>query len=170
MDTNVRRRQPDDLDACGAALAAVYESDGYPVEGTANAMRWLNPAGLLGAWVAELDHHIVGHVAVSAPQVGDDAVSIWLDQSTDQRDALAVLGRLFVLRSARGHSLGERLVRSAMADATSRDLRLVLDVMRKDEAAIRLYERLGWRQIGTAAHIVDGGQHVPAYCYVAPKP
>ena len=47
-------------------------------------------------------------------------------------------------------------------------LRLVLDVMEKDAAALRLYERLGWRLIETTSHDSGRGEDVSAYCYVSP--
>jgi ribosomal protein S18 acetylase RimI-like enzyme len=44
----------------------------------------------------------------------------------------------------------------------------VLDVMAKDAAAIKLYERLGWTRIGTTDHAAGNGNLVPASCYVSP--
>lgn len=166
----VRSRRIADLRACAVALAAVHESDGYPVEGIARPIEWLQPPRLLTAWVAELDDEIVGHVAISSPQHGDAVAALWTKQSGVERDKLAVMGRLFVVSSARGYSLGERLVTAAQADAANRGLRAVLDVMVKDQAAIRLYERLGWQFIGTTEHEFGEGQTTPAYCYVAPAP
>jgi len=64
--------------------------------------------------------------------------------------------------------LGKQLVRATSAYADERGLRLVLDVMEKDAAAIRLYERLGWRRISTTWHDSGRGEDVPAYCYVSP--
>ena len=42
--------------------------------------------------------------------------------------------------------------------------------MTKDAAATRLYERLGWRRIGTTKHDDGHGHTVDAYCYVGPPP
>jgi hypothetical protein len=47
-------------------------------------------------------------------------------------------------------------------------LRLVLDVMTKDTAAIRLYERLSWQHFGEVAHHFGAGEQFPAVCYVWP--
>ncbi|EGG49614.1 putative acetyltransferase [Streptomyces griseoaurantiacus M045] len=44
----------------------------------------------------------------------------------------------------------------------------MLDVMAKDAAAIRLYERLGWRQIGETLHHFGDSRAIPAMCFVAP--
>lgn len=40
--------------------------------------------------------------------------------------------------------------------------------MTKDDAAIRLYERLGWQPIRTATHTFGDGQQTDAVCYVSP--
>ena len=55
-----------------------------------------------------------------------------------------------------------------MSYGREHDLRLVLDVMAKDAAAMRLYERLGWRKIGETTHHFGNGESIPAVCYVAP--
>lgn len=164
-----RQRTSDDLEACAQALVRVHETDGYPVEGVADPIAWLTPPGLLAAWVAELDGAVVGNVCVTRPDIGDAAAHIWAKLDGESLSRIGVLGRLFVLPEARGHALGERLVTSAFAFGLREQLRLVLDVMEKDQAAIRLYERLGWRPIGTTEHHTEHG-NVPARCYVSPPP
>lgn len=47
---------------------------------------------------------------------------------------------------------------------------LVGDVMAKDQAALRIYERLGWRQIGTAMHDTGHDTEVPALLFVHHRP
>ncbi len=162
----IRQRTSHDLDACAQVLVAVHERDGYPVEGVADPHSWLTPPGLLWAWVAELNGRVVGHVSVSQPN-GEDAVDMWLNSSSD-RNLVGVLARLFVDPTARGHALGERLVWTATDEAHTAGRRLVLDVMTKDTAAIRLYERLGWRYLGSTCHEAGDDEFVPAYCYAAP--
>jgi ribosomal protein S18 acetylase RimI-like enzyme len=165
---SVRRREQADLSDAGAALVEVHRSDGYPVEGVDDPVAWLLSPHQIAAWVAELDGLIVGHVAVGEPQSGDAAATAWAAQSEKGAEQIAVLGRLFVHPQARGHALGEQLARTATDYAHEHGLRLVLDVMTKDAAAIRLYERLGWQRIGTTQHD-DGHAHtIDAYCYVSP--
>lgn len=168
VNTTIRVRADNDLPACAHALVQVHASDGYPVEGVADPVAWLTPPGLLSSWVAEVDGAVVGHVSVSEPR-GEDAVTKWIEQASVTEAEVAVLGRLFVLSQARGHSLGEGLTRAAMAHGYEVGRRLVLDVMKKDRAATRLYERLGWRRIGTTTHTFNGAAGVPAYCYVSPQ-
>lgn len=165
----IRPRTDADLASAGAALVDVHRTDGYPVEGVADPVAWLQPTGLITSWVAELDGEIVGHVAVSEPQPGDDAVRLWLEQSDDRIEDLAVIGRLFVKAAARRRSIGEQLAKAVATDENLRGKRLVLDVMDKDQDAIRLYERLGLKKIGVATHRFGDNQTITAYCYVVPQ-
>lgn len=162
----IRRRNDDDLGACAEALIEVHRTDGYPVEGVADPRAWLQPDGLIQAWVAD-QPPVVGHVLLTEPR-REDVVSIWTRHADNDGQAVAVLGRLFVVRAARHRSAGALLTRAAMTGAAEQGLRLLLDVMNKDTAAIRLYERLGWTRIGTAVHRYGNGQEILAYCYVAP--
>jgi ribosomal protein S18 acetylase RimI-like enzyme len=136
----IRRRTDADMVSAAAALVDVYRTDGYPVEGVADPVAWLRPTGLITSWVAELDGEIVGHVAVSEPQPGDDAVRLWLEQSDDRIEHVAMIGRLFVKSTARRRSIGEQLAKAVATDENLRGKRLVLDVMEKDQDAIRLYK------------------------------
>ena len=167
-DILIRARTAADLDAAAAALVEVHRTDGYPVEGVDDPYAWLVDPHQLAAWVAELDGQTVGHIALSEPQPGDAAATVWNDDTDNGGEPPAVLGRLFVLREARGHALGEQLVQTADAYARQHGRRLVLDVMTKDVAATRLYERLGWRRIGMTKHDDGHGNAVDAYCYVSP--
>lgn len=164
----IRPRQDSDLVQAGQALVEVHSTDGYPVEGVADPLAWLKPVGLMNAWVAELDGEIVGHVAMSEPQPSDDGARLWMEQSDDKAEDIAVLGRLFVKRSARGRSIGEQLARAAVTDSAAQGKTLVLDVMDKDQDAIRLYERLGLKKIGVATHHFGDGDTITAICYVVP--
>jgi len=95
---------------------------------------------------------------------------MWASTRDNTESSLAVVGRLFVVPAARRHALGDRLMRAATDYADDHGVRLVLDVMTKDVAAIRLYDRLGWQRIGTTQHDDGRGRLVPAYCYISPLP
>ncbi|MBP0461385.1 GNAT family N-acetyltransferase [Streptomyces montanisoli] len=156
-----------DLPGVAKALVEVHATDGYPVEGVADPEAWVSSPAVLTAWVAVEDERVVGHIAIMRP-LGEDAVALWRERSGETAERMGVLARLFVVREARKHATGETLMRTAMAYAEERSLRLVLDVMTKDTAAIRLYERLGWTNIGEATHHYGDGQETPAICYVWP--
>ncbi|MFB7647214.1 GNAT family N-acetyltransferase [Streptomyces sp. NPDC056084] len=164
----VRPFEADDLQGAANALVEVHETDGYPVEGVRDPQAWLRSDDVMAAWVAEAEGEIVGHIALMRPQ-GEEAVSLWIEQTGDNEEHVVVLARLFVVRAAREHATGRSLVEAAMAYANAKGLRLVLDVMTKDAAAMRLYERLGWREIGEATHHYGSGQSIQAVCYVSPE-
>ncbi|MGW9555461.1 N-acetyltransferase family protein [Nocardiopsis sp. NPDC055551] len=164
MTARIRPRTENDLPACAAALREVHAKDGYPVEGVDDALGWLTPPGLTAAWVAELDGKAVGHVLVSEPH-DEAAVMLWKEKS-DQ--PVYVLARLFVTPAARGHRLGGKLTEAAMQWAQERGHRLVLDVMEKDQKAIRLYENLDWARLAAIQHDV-AGTSIPAQAYVSPS-
>lgn len=165
----VRVRTDAELDSAAAALVEVHRSDGYPVEGVVDPVGWLSGTSVLRAWIGELGGRVVGHVSVSSPQEGDAAAQMWVDSQGGQESPVAVLGRLFVSSHARGHALGSRLLREAMSYADDAGLRLVLDVLSKDAAAIALYERLGWKRFGSTVHRIASGENFPAYCYAGPS-
>ncbi|MFB8088097.1 GNAT family N-acetyltransferase [Streptomyces sp. NPDC055992] len=164
----VRARVDGDLGAAAVVLAGVHASDGYPVEGVADAEAWLSPDGLIAAWVAEVGGRVVGHVAVNRARRGEDVARLWRERRGAPGDAeVAVLARFFVGREARGAFAGARLVAAAEGYARAHGLPLVLEVLTKDAAAIRLYERLGWQRIGELRHFF-AGRHFDALCFVAP--
>lgn len=165
----IRPRTAADLDPCAQLLVRVHERDGYPVEGVADPISWLTPASLVRAWVADLNNTVVGHVAISEPQPTDDAAQLAKDHGINS-DTIAVLGRLFVAPETRGQRIGYHLTRTAMDDAAHHKMRLVLDVMNKDTAAIRLYENLKWQYIGESTHHYGDGLKAEARCYLAPSP
>ena len=163
MTDRIRPRTDDDLPACTTALREVHANDGYPVEGVDDALGWLTPPGLSAAWVAESNGEVVGHALISEPH-GEDAVRLWKEKN-DQ--PVHVLARLFVTPAARGCQLGKKLTEAAMQWAQERGYRLVLDVMEKDQAAIGLYEALGWSVLGDVSHHV-GKRVIPARAYATP--
>ncbi|MEW2571358.1 GNAT family N-acetyltransferase [Streptomyces sp. NPDC047070] len=165
--TVVRPFEDSDLADAAAALTEVHATDGYPVEGVEHPEGWLRSDDVIAAWVGEVDGAVVGHVAVMSPR-GEDAVSMWTQQSGEPEERIVVLARLFVVKAAREHALGEALMRAAMSYGREHGVRLVLDVMTKDTAAMRLYERLGWQAIGSTSHRFGAGESIDAVCYVSP--
>lgn len=164
----IRDRRADDLAVLSRTLVAVHGHDGYPVEGVADPLAWLEPPGMIRAWVAELEGHVVGQVILTEPPVDDPAVALWATHAPDQGHHTATLCRLFVHPAARGRAIGSQLTKTATDHAAERGLTVLLDVMVKDAAAIRTYERLGWRRLGSVTHRFGDDRTEAALAFVAP--
>lgn len=142
----IRPRSPKDKDACVEALAQVQAADRYPVDWPDDPWGWLSPADLRSAWVAIEAGVVLGHVGLT-------------------RDTEIV--RLFVAPAARGQGLAAQLL-SSVRTAAGEPLRL--DVSSEGTAAISLYERCGWRRVGSsrADWINAAGEPALVHHYVSP--
>ncbi|MEV1333736.1 GNAT family N-acetyltransferase [Micromonospora costi] len=148
-------------------LAEVHECDGYPVNWPGAPDAWLTPPSVIGSWVAELDGRTAGHVGLSRSEAGDAAPGLWAARAGVNVDTTAVVNRLFVAPSARGHGVGALLVAQAVRAAQDRGLHPVLDVAASDTAAVALYERLGWQFLATVEQRWSPEQTVTVRCYAA---
>ena len=185
--TTIRPRLPSDLPSCASLLSRVYAHDAYPVQGVSHAVEFLSSPDTLAAWVAEAEESeaatsspprktnpILAHVSLSLPPPSstDPAVLLWRSHSQSPSGPVAVLERLFVDPSARGQGLAGELLRAASAEAAKQGLRVVLFALIKDEGAMRLYERVGWREFGRAVYGYRDGEgremSMEAVCFVGP--
>ncbi|WP_190082863.1 GNAT family N-acetyltransferase [Streptomyces longisporoflavus] len=168
--TLVRPRRSSDLPACVEALAGVHEADGYPTNWPEEPADWLTGGALIGAWIAELDGRVAGHVALCRRDADDVAPGLWSERQGVPIDRTAVVSRLFVAPGARGHGLGALLLARVVAEAGASGLDPVLDVVESDTSATALYERTGWRFLGTGEQHWSPRQTVTVRCYAAPEP
>ncbi|WP_371645692.1 GNAT family N-acetyltransferase [Streptomyces sp. NBC_00597] len=167
LPPSVRQRTDRDPGDCARVLTEVHEHDGYPVNWPDDPGTWLTPPSLIASWVAQLDGRIVGHVGLSWSSAGDAAPGLWSAHAGVSRDATAVVNRLFVAPSARGHGIGALLMARAVAEARHHGLHPVLDVVASDTAASALYERLGWQLLATVEQQWSPEQKVTVRCYAA---
>jgi GNAT superfamily N-acetyltransferase len=144
----IRVRRQDDVARCVQVLGAVHSADGYPLRWPADPSAWLAPANLLRAWVAEDDGRLLGHMALCSA-VGGGGAPLWSAASSLAPERLAVVSRLFVAPSARGHGIGAALLAHACAEAGRWGLRPALEVLAHDQNAIALYDRAGWRRVAS---------------------
>ncbi|WP_425825150.1 GNAT family N-acetyltransferase [Streptomyces fractus] len=162
-DTCVRARRSGDLAACVEALRAVHHADGYPTNWPKDPVGWLAGGDIVGAWVGCLDERVAGHVLLTPP-TPDDVAPTLVPAGT----SVAVVGRLFVAPSARGHRLGAALLNRAAREARRHGALAVLDVVATDSSAIALYERLGWRFLAEGQQAWGPDELVTVRCYSAP--
>lgn len=161
----IRPFVPADLEALAVVLKQVHEIDGYPVEGVKEPMAWLQVDNSVAQWTALSDGRPVGHVSISRPTRHDSAPSQFISHNPERENRIRVVGRLFVAPSARRLGVADGLMGQAEAYGKNARSVLVLDVMEKDQAAIRLYERRGWQRLGRIDHWINAEQRVPALAY-----
>jgi GNAT superfamily N-acetyltransferase len=163
---SVRARQAADLVGCVQALAAVHGVDGYPACWPPDPVAWLNPAGLVGAWVVEHAGVVAGHVGMVHGE-GDPTSTVSIRIPGHH---LASVTRLFVVPQARGRGVGTRLMEQVSDQAAEQGLRLVLDVVDDGGPALALYDRLGWRMVDhrPAEWLTPDGRRPTLRMYLAP--
>ena len=168
MPATIRPRTNADLPALAQVLVEVHALDGYPVEGVDDPLAWLDLPDAIGAWTAEFDGQIVGHVALTEPGTSDHAPRMFAAKVGSE--PVAVLGRLFVSPRARSRGIAQLLAEEASRAAAAAGRRPVLDVMEKDRVAIRLYERLGWSALGRVRHRYGASLTESAIAMAGPPP
>jgi GNAT superfamily N-acetyltransferase len=158
-EAEIRERTDHDLANSACALRRVYEADTYPTVWPPDPQGWLNPPGVAAAWVA---------VSPDVAECGGIIGHVLLRESTDSQ--VYELGRLFVTPSGRGLRLGEALIAKAQGWAAPYGRQLMLEVTAASERshAEALYERTGWRKIGTsiADWTASDGSPVQKHRYV----
>ncbi|GAA0603729.1 GNAT family N-acetyltransferase [Kribbella sandramycini] len=149
----IRDRSDADLDGCVPLLREVHDVAAYPVNWPADPRAWLTPADRLGAWVADLDGRVVGHVVLTA-----------------DGPAGASVERLFVDPKATRAGVGRALLDHCVVTAAALGRKLVLEVVdRPGSPAIALYRRAGWQETGRTP-IDWGGAEASHLLHFTPPP
>jgi GNAT superfamily N-acetyltransferase len=162
----IRPRREEDLPRLASILVRVHAADGYPVEGVADPEAWLRHPQELQSWTAAHDDEPIGQVSLTRAQPEDDAAVAWREYAGGDVDRLAVAARLFVDPAHRGSGAGRLLMETARDFARSNGFAIALDVVLKDRAAIRLYERLGAERISDINHRYGDGLTAAGAVYV----
>ena len=147
----IRSRRGGDLPALARLLEEQRPHTGYPQSWPLpySVERFLVRRGELGAWVAELDGSVVGHVAVTTADPGAETDG-WVAGSGRPRDELAAVSVLFVDHTVSGRGVGTALLDEAVGFIRGRGCLPVLDVVQETERAVQLYLRHGWQVVGEA--------------------
>jgi GNAT superfamily N-acetyltransferase len=151
----VRRRTDIDLDALAQVVARVRAADDYPTYLPGDDYhRFLTRPEPLEAWVSEWDARICGHVALNA-QPSPGAMQVLHDAGIV--GPLGAIARLLVDPDARGRGIARALLQTARSAAVTQHRVPVLEVVESSHAAIALYRRSGWVELGrTALALPDG--------------
>lgn len=166
---HIRARAAADLLRVVAMVERSLERGEYPPYRPADLARFLTPPDLLGAWVAEVEGVVVGHVANHATSSAEVMAAAAVATGRAETE-LAVLARLLVEPAHRSTGVAEALVRRAEHEAHAGGRWPVLDVALHFTAAIRTYERLGWTRAATVTVVSHGGQPFREHVYVGPPP
>lgn len=165
----VRERAGDDLEACEHLALAVHQIDGYPPRLPGDLRSFIASPRALGAWVAEEDGQIVGHVALH-PDSSLEVMEL-ASRATDQPpEGLGVVARLLVAQTHRRQGVGRALLDVARDAAHSAGLWPILDVATHFHGAIQLYEQTGWVFAGRVTVEIRGTEPLEELVYVGPAP
>lgn len=151
----VRRRTGVDLGALAQLGARVRAADGSPTSLPGDDyQRFLTRPKPLAAWVAECDARLCGHVALNS-QPSPGATQVLHDAGIV--GPLGAIARLLVDPDACGLGIARAMLQTARSAAVRRHRVPVLGVVESSQAAIALYRRSGWIEVGrTALALPDG--------------
>jgi GNAT superfamily N-acetyltransferase len=163
----IRLRSERDLPECVRILETVHRVDGYPTYWPDDPAHWLSPRAMLGAWVAENDGRIVGHVLLRSG-TAEASASVWASATGLPPEQFAAVTRFFVSPDSREAGAGGALLDAALAEATARGLHPALDVVETNLDAIHFYERRGWQRVHSEPWAAAEDGKTLLHYYVAP--
>ncbi len=163
----IRNRSASDGGALEAIALATHRLDRYPMYLPADLRSFIVNEDALGAWVAEDDSGVLGHVALH-PSSAKEVMDLAVLASGVAADRIAVVARLLVAPEARRRGTGRALLEKATQEAARLGRRAVLDVVEDHTAAIRLYEDCGWTRAGQVDWALPGDLPLREFVYLAP--
>jgi GNAT superfamily N-acetyltransferase len=166
----IRERRDSDRDAIRELAQAVHTNDNYPVYLGGDLLSFIVFPGAIGAWVADRDGIVVGHVALHA-RSSSEAVMAMAETATGLPAAqLAVVARLLVAPTERREGIGRLLLRAATERSMQLGLWPILDVVAQSEAPIRLYENAGWTSVGKVTVTFGQSGPIDELVFLGPSP
>ena len=154
----VRRRTDVDLVALAQLVERVREADDYPTYLPGDDYhRFLTRPKPLEAWVSEWDARVCGHVALNA-RASPGAMQVLHDAGIG--GPLGAIARLLVDPDLRGRGIARALLQTARSAAVAQHRVPVLEVVESSPAAIALFRRSGWVEVGRAALALPDGREL----------
>ncbi len=165
---HIRAREPDDIDNLVIIAQHVHERDGYPPYlPDGDYAGFISSAEAIDAWVATIDDQLVGQVSLHTRS--SRAVMALAVRDLDiPKEEIAVVARLLVHPEHRRMGVAQSLLRTAVSHAERLALVPILDVVDRFTPAIGLYEREGWRRLGTVEVELPDGTSFTEHVYAAP--
>ena len=165
----IRDRSPGDGAILEAVARETHRVDGYPKYMPDDLRSFIVDKDALGAWVAQNEHEVLGHVALH--RRSESKVMEEIRTTTGlEGDQVAVVARLLVSPAARRQGTGRALLDRAVEEARRLDRRAVLDVVDEHRAAIALYERAGWTRVGKVDWSLPGDRLLREFVFLSPEP
>jgi GNAT superfamily N-acetyltransferase len=163
----IRPRAPSDVPTLIEILTDVWNLTKYPVDGPPSFPSRFQSTKALHSIVALYDGKLVGHAELQDAS-GLNPLVVESLTSCAPLSSYAAFVSLFVDPAMQGKGVGARLVTEAMVWAKAQGRRLALIVLDKDTAAIRMYERMGWKRGIEYSYESSLGVKYTAFSYVAP--
>jgi GNAT superfamily N-acetyltransferase len=165
----IRPKSAADADDLLTLALEVHRCDGYPRFLPDDLAGFITASQQDEAWVAESDGRIVGHVALHHAAVSPMLPAAQRATGLSP-DRLAMLARLLVAPTVRRQGVAQQLIAVATQHAQALGRRVVLDVVKEADTAIRLYERLGWTRLEDVQLFLRDGQVLDLWVYLSPPP
>jgi GNAT superfamily N-acetyltransferase len=167
IPVTIRPRALSDVPVLIEILTEVYNVTKYPVDGPPSFPARFQSTKALTSIVALYDGKLVGHAELQDTSGLNPEVVASLTPH-GPISSFAALVSLFVDPKIQGKGIGARLVEEALAWGRAEGKRLVLIVLDKDTAAIRMYEKMGWERGIEYFYETSQGVKYKAFSYVAP--
>lgn len=165
---DIRDRSDADVVALERLAQVVHIQDGYPIYLPTDLRHFLVGAAHHGAWVAEEDGELLGHVALHH-RSWDGVMELASQNIGAAVEQLAVVARLLVSPDTRRVGIGRTLLATATHAAHNLGLRPILDVAVRYKGANQLYLREGWRPLGIVPFPMPDGSTVDEFVYAGPE-
>lgn len=165
LGVEIRAREHGDIAACLAIAERVHDQDGYPPRLPGDLRSFVVSPGALAAWVAVDGDEIVGQVVLNTTTSREVMRAL---RAIVGEAPIAVVARLLVAPERRRRGSGRELLQVALDEAWKLGRHPVLDVAVHFDAAISLYEGLGWVRVAEVGALIGDTAPLREYIYVGP--
>lgn len=153
MPPTIRPRRPEDLPGLGRDLLEQQPRTRYPFRDPLPVSTdvFLHADDALGAFVAEIDGDVVGHVCRTGPPHGF-ADAARMNEACARAhgcrvDELSFVSGLFTAERAVGRGVGRALLEAIVGDMRQAGHRPCLEVLPHHGGARHLYRATGWQDV-----------------------